>query len=68
MPAATKTPSKDKLRHEEFCQPRPDSDEVRVESYPYLADDLETGRSRPVSMVTRCVECGATTYSDQKEN
>ena len=67
MPA-TKTVPTDRLRHEEFCQPRPESAEVRIESYPYLADDLATGRSRPVAKVTRCVECGATTYDDQKES
>lgn len=50
------------IRHEEFCLPRPNADAPRVESYPYLADDLSTGRSRPVAIVTRCVECGATHY------
>ena len=61
MPAVQSKPQS-KIRHEEFCLPRPGSDEPRVESYPYLADDAATGRSRPVAVVTRCQECGATQY------
>jgi len=61
MPAV-QSKAQSKLRHEEFCLPRPGSDEPRVESYPYLDDDVATGRSRPVAVVTRCIECGATQY------
>lgn len=65
MPVAQSKPDS-KIRHEEFCLPRPGADGPRVESYPYLADDVASGRSRPVATVTRCIECGATHY-DQKE-
>ena len=61
MPAVQSKPES-KIRHEEFCLPRPGADEPRVESYSPLGDDLATGRSRPVAVVTRCVECGATHY------
>lgn len=59
MPAVQSKPS---VRHEDFCLPRPGEEGPRVESYPYLADDPATNRSRVVARVTRCVECGATTY------
>jgi len=65
MPAVQSKPQS-KIRHEEFCLPRPGEDEPRLETYPYLADDLATGRARPVAQVTRCIECGATHY-DHKE-
>jgi len=61
MPAVQSKPV-DKIRHEEFCLPRPGEDGPRVESYSYLEDDLKSGRSRPVAQVTRCIECGATQY------
>jgi hypothetical protein len=51
-----------KLRHEEFCTPRPDADAPRIETFPYYADDPATGRSRVTHRITRCVECGATHY------
>lgn len=66
MPAVQSKPDS-KIRHEEFCLPRPGADGPRVESYPYLADDLATGRSRPVAMVTRCIECGATSYENKEQ-
>lgn len=65
MPAVQSKPES-KIRHEEFCLPRPGEDGPRVESYSYLGDDLKSGRSRPVAQVTRCIECGAT-YYDHKE-
>ena len=56
------TITKAKVRHEEFCLPRPGESEPRIESYPHLADDPKTGRSQPTHDVTRCLECGAATY------
>jgi hypothetical protein len=58
MSAPTKaTP---KIRHEEFCLPRPGASEPRIESYAYLDD--ASGQSRPTHDVTRCLECGAANY------
>lgn len=51
-----------KIRHEEFCLPRPGAEEPRIESFPYYADDMATGRSRVTHRVTRCQECGAAHY------
>ena len=51
-----------KIRHEEFCLPRPDAEAARVESFPYYTDDAATGRSRITHRVTRCLECGAAHY------
>lgn len=61
MPA-TATKAADKVRHEEFCLPRPGEQEPRMETYPHMGDDPETGRSAPTHDVTRCLECGAATY------
>lgn len=63
MPAII-APTKDdeKVRHEEFCQPQPGSDEVRMETFSFLSEDPESGRERPSHRVTRCVECGAAHY------
>lgn len=51
-----------KVRHEDFCKPRPGLDEPRIESYVHMGDDPKTGRSAPTHDVTRCLECGAATY------
>jgi hypothetical protein len=51
-----------KIRHEDFCLPRPDAGEVRMEVFKAFADDPGTGRSRPTHTVHRCLECGAATY------
>jgi hypothetical protein len=51
-----------KLRHEEFCLPRPDAEEPRVETFRSFTDDPATGRSRPTHTVHRCLECGAASY------
>lgn len=67
MPATqTHATQAEKIRHEEFCTPRPGNDGPRIESYDHLVDDLESGRSRPAFKVTRCMECGAA-YYDPKE-
>jgi hypothetical protein len=59
--APTKSPSK--VRHEEFCLPRPGAQEPRMEAFPYYSDDPGTGRSRVTHRVDRCLECGAATYT-----
>lgn len=51
-----------KIRHEEFCLPRPGQQSPRIESYVHSDDDPQTGRSRPTHDVTRCLECGAANY------
>ncbi len=61
MPAVV-TDNAPKVRHEEFCLPRPDADGPRLESYLAYTDDPGTGRSRPTHTVHRCCECGAATY------
>jgi hypothetical protein len=58
VPSATAT----KIRHEDFCLPRPGANEPRIESFKTYSDDPGTGRSRPTHMVLRCLECGAATY------
>lgn len=50
------------VRHEEFCGAVVAGDEPRMESYQYLADDPATGRGRATHHVTRCIDCGATSY------
>lgn len=62
MSAPVKT-SAPKLRHEEFCLPRPNEDAPRIERYTYMTDDPATGRSRPTHDVYRCLECGAASYT-----
>jgi len=57
-PAKTTTP---KVRHEEFCLPRPGSDEPRIESFFFYEDDPKGGRSKATHLITRCIECGAQT-------
>lgn len=54
-----------KIRHEEFCLPRPGMDEPRIESYVHTDDDPKTGLSRPTHDVSRCLECGAATYKQR---
>lgn len=61
MPAQT-APTLPEVRHEDFCRPTGDRTQVRMEQFPAYADDLQTGRSRPKHLVTRCVECGASHY------
>ncbi len=51
-----------RIRHEEFCLPRPGLDEPRVEHFTAYGDDPGTGRSRPTHAVHRCLECGAAHY------
>ena len=52
----------DKVRHEDFCLPRPGESKPRIESYVHMGDDPASGRSAPTHDVTRCLECGATNY------
>ena len=59
MPATT---TKDTVRHEDFCLPRPGATEPRLERYVHLGDDPKSGRSLPTHDVIRCLECGAATY------
>lgn len=49
------------VKHEEFCLPRPNADSPRIEGF-VAYQDAATGRSVPAAFVTRCLECGATTY------
>jgi hypothetical protein len=56
-PATATTP---RVSHEEFCLPRPELSEVRMESYPAVGLD-NRGQERTL-IVTRCIECGAATY------
>lgn len=58
--AQTEAPALPKIAHEEFCLPRPENDEVRVEQYKALGVD-DKGHERALR-VTRCLECGAATY------
>lgn len=51
-----------KVRHEDFCMPRPGETKPRIESYVHMGDDPKTGRSAPTHDVTRCLECGAANY------
>lgn len=51
----------DQVAHEQFCLPRPDQKEPRMEGFVVYKDD-ESGRSRPSSFCSRCLECGAATY------
>ena len=53
------------LRHEEFCLPRPDEKEPRIEGFLAYEDDPESGRARASAFVTRCLECGAASYKRQ---
>ncbi len=59
MAATSTTPG---VRHEEFCLPRPEEIEPRLETFPYLQDNPTTGRSTKTHTVTRCLECGASSY------
>lgn len=59
---AKAVPNANRVRHEEFCLPRPGADEPRIESFPYYGDDAATGRSRITHRITRCMECGASHY------
>jgi hypothetical protein len=54
-----------KVRHEEFCLPRPGSDAPRVEQFAAMSDDPKTGKSTATHTVTRCLECGAATYRER---
>jgi len=62
MPATVTTPSKPAIRHEEFCLPRPDELEPRIERYTAYRDNA-SGRSEPALTVDRCLECGAAKYT-----
>ena len=59
MTAPTKTTVK--IRHEEFCLPRPDQDGARIESYLFYGDDPSGAVSKATHRITRCIECGAQT-------
>jgi hypothetical protein len=60
MTAPAKTTPK--VRHEEFCLPRPGETEPRIESYFFYGDDTARGgRPKPTHRITRCIECGAQT-------
>jgi hypothetical protein len=61
MPATTDV----RVRHEEFCLPRPGADAPRLERFVAFADDPKTGKSAPTHNVTRCLECGAATYQQR---
>jgi hypothetical protein len=63
--ADTATAATPKIRHEEFCLPRPGSSAPRIESYVYMDDDPKSGRSRPTHDVFRCIECGAANYKQR---
>lgn len=54
-----------KVRHEEFCLPRPGLTEPRIETFAAMSDDPKTGKSQPTHDVTRCLECGAATYRER---
>lgn len=53
------------ILHEVFCLPTGDREEVRVEGFVAYQDDVY-GRSIPSANVTRCLECGATSYEPFK--
>lgn len=62
--AITRTEGGSEIEHELFCQPRPDSEAIRMESF--LAErhnDSGAVVSRP--RVTRCMECGAQVVEDE---
>ena len=54
------------IRHEEFCLPRPEESEARVEGFIAYEDDA-AGRIRPAAFVSRCLECGAASYKRSEE-
>lgn len=58
--APTQTKPLPRIAHEEFCLPRPENDEPRLEQYTAIGDDSK-GHERALT-VTRCIECGAATY------
>ncbi len=57
------TSAKPTVRHEEFCPVVDKGAAPRLESYPYLAEDAVTGRSRPTHQIERCRDCGAAHYT-----
>ena len=71
MPAPTPTPTLPKQAHEEFCLPQTargdgDASEPRIEQYRAKGEDRD-GRERTL-IVTRCIDCGATRYTDPNTN
>lgn len=62
---ATSTKVEPAVRHEQFCLPRKELAEPRIETFVAVTDDPRTGRSRPSHDVTRCMECGAANYSER---
>ncbi len=61
MPKTAEPPTLDEVRHEYFCLPQEDAEAPRIEGFvSYI--DTDAGRSAAHRFVTRCVECGATTY------
>jgi hypothetical protein len=51
-----------KIRHEEWCQPRPGESGPRLESFKAYSDDPASGRSRVTHLCRRCMDCGAASY------
>lgn len=55
----------DAVRHEMFCRPqlaRGDGPEAKPRMERYIAYADMNGESIPVSLVTRCLECGVANY------
>ncbi len=68
MPATKPMP---KVNHEAFCTPQSvrgdgPAEEPRIEQFRAFGDDGR-GRERTL-IVTRCLECGAATYTDPNTN
>ncbi len=53
------------VRHEAFCLPTGNRAEVRIERFAAVSEDPVSGKSRPTHDVTRCIECGAATYTER---
>jgi hypothetical protein len=65
MAATALAPAPPPVIHEEFCLPRPDATEPRIETYPVTGDG-PGGIPRTLT-VTRCIECGAARYMARTE-
>lgn len=58
----TTKPDTTNLKHEDFCLPRPDEPQVRIESYPVDKYGPDGVKKIGTVQVVRCIECGAATY------
>lgn len=65
MASPRTAPTAPRIAHEEYCMPRPELEEVRVEVYPATGDDGR-GNERTL-IVTRCLECGAASYRPKSD-